>query len=143
MSESKVKKINHIALAVNSLSEAENLYVNVLGFEVKHREVIEDQGVKTSMLLSRQGETSIELLEPLDGSSPISEFLLKRGEGIHHICFEVENIENYLEHMKLLDIELIDESPRIGAYGATVAFIHPKSMNGVLVELAEIPKEKT
>ena len=101
MSESKVRKINHIALAVNSLSEAENLYVNVLGFEVEHREVIEDQGVKTSMLLSRQGETSIELLEPLDGSSPISEFLLKRGEGIHHICFEVENIENYLEHMKL------------------------------------------
>jgi len=142
MSESKIKKINHIALAVNSLSEAENLYVNVLGFEVKHREVIEDQGVKTSMLLSRQGETSIELLEPLDGSSPISEFLLKRGEGIHHICLEVENIENYLKHMKQLDIELIDESPRIGAYGAKVAFIHPKSMNGVLVELAEIPKEK-
>ena len=140
MSALKSKKINHIAFAVNSLSEAEDLYINTLGLKVKHREVIEDQGVKTSMLVSAQGETSIELLEPLDDDSPISKFLQKRGEGIHHICFEVENIEDYLEHIKRLDIELIDMSPRIGAYGAKVAFIHPKSMNGVLVELAQFPK---
>jgi methylmalonyl-CoA epimerase len=140
MSFEKSKKINHIALAVHSLSQAENIYISTLGLKVKHREVIVDQGVKTSMLVPVGGETSIELLEPLDDSSPISKFLQTRGEGIHHICFEVDNIEKCLDSLKISDIELIDESPRTGAYGAKVAFIHPKSMNGVLVELAEFPK---
>ncbi len=143
MSFEQVKNINHIALAVTNLSEAENLYVKALGLEVKHREVIEDQGVSTSMLKSAEGQASIELLEPLDDNSPISKFLDKRGEGIHHICFEVNNIEKSLKHLKELDLELIDESPRVGAYGARVAFVHPKSMNGVLIELAEFSKENS
>ncbi|NIP38493.1 MAG: methylmalonyl-CoA epimerase [Candidatus Dadabacteria bacterium] len=142
MPHEKAKDINHIALAVRSLSEAENLYVNALGLTVRHREVIEDQGVNTSMLKSAEGQTSIELLEPLDDNSPISKFLDKRGEGIHHICFEVSDIEQSLKHLKELNLQLIDESPRIGAYGARVAFVHPKSMNGVLVELAEFSEEK-
>lgn len=136
----KAKEINHIALAVQNLTEVEDLYVNVLGFSIKHREIVKDQGVSTSMLISDIGKTSIELLEPLDSNSPISKFLDKHGEGIHHICVEVDNIEAALEHIKNLNIELIDEFPRIGAYGARVAFIHPKSMNGVLIELAEFPK---
>lgn len=143
MSTNKTRKLNHIALAVNSLHQGEKLYEKILGLEVKHREIIENQGVSTSMLVSKEGDTSIELLEPLDESSPIFKFLQKHGEGIHHICFEVENIENSLEHLKKLDIELIDERPRIGACGAKVAFVHPKSINGVLIELAEFPREET
>jgi methylmalonyl-CoA epimerase len=142
MSFENSKKINHVAVAVSSISQAEDLYVNALGLKVKHREVVEDQGVKTSMLLSEQGNTSIELLEPLDDNSPISKFLEKRGEGIHHICLEVGNIEDCLEHLRELDIELIDKSPRIGVNGAKVAFVHPKSMHGVLIELAEFREEE-
>lgn len=133
----KAKDVNHIAIAVHNLSEVENLYIKALGFSVKHREIVEDQGVSTSMLKSAYGHTSIELLEPLDENSPISKFLEKRGEGIHHICIEVDDIGAALEHLRDLNVELIDEAPRIGAYGARVAFIHPKSMNGVLIELAE------
>ena len=141
MAVEKAKSINHIALAVRNLAGAEDLYVKTLGLEVKHREVVKDQGVSTSMLKSVEGQTAIELLEPLDDNSPISKFLDKRGEGIHHICIEVDDIEAALEHIKEQDIELIDQSPRVGAYGAMVAFIHPKSMNGVLIELAQFPRD--
>lgn len=140
MTDMNTKEVNHIAFAVNDLSAVEELYVKILGLEVKHREVIEDQGVNTAMLKPSAGGAAIELLQPLDENSPIFKFLEKRGEGIHHICFEVENIENSLQHLKDMNLELIDESPRIGAYGAKVAFIHPKAMNGVLIELAEFPK---
>lgn len=140
MTDMNTKEVNHIAFAVNDLSAVEELYVKMLGLEVKHREVIEDQGVNTAMLKPSAGGAAIELLQPLDENSPIFKFLEKRGEGIHHICFEVENIENSLQHLKDMNLELIDESPRIGAYGAKVAFIHPKAMNGVLIELAEFPK---
>ena len=81
-------------------------------------------------------------MEPLHEDSPITKFLEKRGEGIHHICFQVENIESELEKLKNIGIRLIDQKPRIGAYNSKVAFIHPKSANGVLVELAELQKEK-
>lgn len=134
------KKLYHVAIAVKNLEEVEKLYETALGLTVEHREIIEEQGVKTSMMVPENGGTAIELLEPLGENSPISKFLEKRGEGIHHVCFIVDDIEAALERLRSEGIELIDNEPRIGAYNAKVAFIHPKAMNGVLIELAEMPK---
>jgi len=92
------------------------------------------------MMVPENGGTAIELLEPLGENSPISKFLEKRGEGIHHVCFIVDDIEAAIERLRSEGIDLIDNEPRIGAYNAKVAFIHPKAMNGVLIELAEMPK---
>lgn len=134
------KKLYHVAIAVRNLEEVEKLYETALGLTVEHREIIEEQGVKTSMMVPENGGTAIELLEPLGENSPISKFLEKRGEGIHHVCFIVDDIEAALERLRSEGIDLIDNEPRIGAYNAKVAFIHPKAMNGVLIELAEMPK---
>ncbi len=135
-----LENLYHVAIAVNNLEEVEKIYETALGLKVEHREVVEDQGVKTSMLVPQKGGTAIELLEPLSEDSPVSKFLQKRGEGIHHICFMVDDIEAALERLKGQGVRLIDETPRLGAYNTKVAFIHPKAMNGVLVELAELLK---
>lgn len=140
MSEQSVGKLYHVAIAVENLDEAEKLYQTALGLNVTHREVIEEQGVKASMLEPHDGGTAIELLEPLDENSPIAKFLDKRGEGIHHICFWVDDLEASLNRLKEEGVRLIDESPRKGAHYTKVAFVHPKALNGVLIELAE--KEK-
>lgn len=130
--------IYHIAIAVKDISSSEKLYQDLLGLEVTHRETVEDQGVNTVMLQPGSGGgTAIELLEPLNEDSPVSRFLEKRGEGIHHVCFFVQDLESTLSSLKEKGVRLIDEQPRIGAYNARVAFVHPKSFNGVLVELAE------
>lgn len=142
MKNGKTESLYHVAIAVKNLEEVEKLYKTALGLKVTHRETIEEQGVKSSMLEAEHGGTAIELLEPLDDNSPISKFLDKRGEGIHHICFIVDDIESTLKELKSQGVQLIDESPRQGAYGAKVAFIHPKALNGVLIELAEMPKNK-
>lgn len=135
-----LENLYHVAVAVRNIDEVEKVYETALGLKVGHREVVEDEGVKTSMLLPEKGGTAVELLEPLSDESPISKFLEKRGEGIHHICFLVDDIEAALERLKKEGVRLIDESPRPGAYHSRVAFIHPKAMNGVLIELAEIDK---
>ena len=140
MSKGVLENLYHVAIAVRNLDEAERLYEKALGLKVAHREVVEDQGVRTSMLVPEKGGTAVELLEPLDGESPISKFLEKRGEGIHHICFLVDDIEAALERLKKDGVKLIDEKPRPGSYHSRVAFIHPKAMNGVLIELAELSK---
>lgn len=140
MSEQSVGKLYHVAIAVENIDEAEKLYQTALGLNVTHREVVEEQGVKASMLEPKDGGTAIELLEPLDENSPISKFLDKRGEGIHHICFWVDDLEASLNRLKEAGVRLIDESPRKGAHYTKVAFVHPKALNGVLIELAE--KEK-
>ncbi|MCZ6469351.1 MAG: methylmalonyl-CoA epimerase [Candidatus Dadabacteria bacterium] len=140
MEKGILENLYHVAIAVRDLSAVEEVYKTALGLRVEHREVVEDQGVKTSMLVPENGGTAIELLEPMDENSPISKFLDKRGEGIHHICFKVDDIEAVLERLKKQGVRLIDESPRPGAYNSRVAFIHPKAMNGVLVELAEVNK---
>ena len=140
MKSGKTESLYHVAIAVRNIAEVEKLYQTALGLKVTHREVVEDQGVRSSMLEPEDGGTPIELIEPLSDSSPISKFLEKRGEGIHHICFTVDNIELALKRLKEEGVQLIDESPRPGAYGARVAFIHPKAMNGVLIELAEMPQ---
>jgi methylmalonyl-CoA/ethylmalonyl-CoA epimerase len=138
MKKGILENLYHVAIAVKDLSAVEKIYETALGLKVEHREVIEDQGVNTSMLVPKDGGTAIELLEPLDENSPISKFLDKRGEGIHHICFKVDDIEAVLERLKKQGVRLIDETPRPGAYNSRVAFIHPKAVNGVLVELAEV-----
>ncbi len=141
MGKGILENLFHVAVAVRNIDEVEKLFETALGLRVEHREVVEDQGVRTSMLVPEKGGTAIELLEPLSGESPISKFLDKRGEGIHHICFLVDDIEAALERLKKEGVKLIDEAPRPGSYRSRVAFIHPKAMNGVLIELAEIDKD--
>lgn len=129
--------LHHVAVAVRDIAAAEELYSGLLGLRVAHREVVADQGVRTSMLLPPGGEgAAVELLEPLDENSPVSKFLEKRGEGIHHVCFLTDDVEASLRRLEKKGAKLIDEHPRPGSCGTEVAFIHPRSMNGVLVELA-------
>ena len=131
----------HIAIAVKNLDSAEKIFKDIIGLKITHREEIEEQGVRVTMLQSESDKgTAIELLEALGKNSPITKFLNERGEGIHHICFYVDDLKTKLNELKNMGIKLVDEKPRIGAYGTKVAFIHPSSMNGVLVELAEKPK---
>lgn len=129
-------KINHLGIATKGIDEALKFWENALGLENVHTETVEDQKVRVAMLPI--GESRIELLEPTSGDSPISKFLEKRGGGIHHIAVEVDNIEASLERLKNNGARLIDESPRIGAEGCLVAFVHPSSTNGVLLELVQI-----
>ena len=141
MANGVLENLYHVAIAVNNLSEVEKIYETALGLKVEHREIVEDQKVSTSMLVPKDGGTAIELLEPTSEDSPISKFLEKRGEGIHHICYKVDDLESVLARLKEQGIRLIDETPRPGAYNSKVAFIHPKAMNGVLIELAELNKD--
>jgi len=129
-----IKKIDHIGVAVKNLEEAIELYKK-LGFEVKGIEEIEDQKVRVAML--PVGESKIELIEATSEDSAVAKFIEKRGEGIHHIAINVENIEKALENAKNNGLQLIDEKPRIGAGGKKIAFVHPKSTKGVLLEFVE------
>ncbi len=142
MSNGRIQSLYHIAIAVRDIEEKEKLYEQCLGLRVTHREVVEEQGVRATMLEPEGGGTAIELLEPLGEDSPISKFLAKRGEGIHHICFWVDDIEAALDKVKEKGLAVIDETPRKGAHYTRVAFIHPRSTGGVLIELAEAEKEK-
>lgn len=128
-------KINHLGIATKGIDEALKFWENALGLENVHTEVVEDQKVRVAMLPI--GESRIELLEPTSEDSPISKFIEKRGGGIHHIAVEVEDIEAALAKLKQEGARLIDESPRIGAEGCLVAFVHPSSANGVLLELVQ------
>lgn len=128
-------KINHLGIATKGIEEALKFWENALGLENVHSETVEDQKVRVAMLPI--GETRIELLEPTSEDSPISKFLEKRGGGIHHIAVEVEDIEAALLKLKSEGARLIDEHPRIGAEGCLVAFVHPSSASGVLLELVQ------
>ena len=130
-----VSKIDHIGIAVKNLDEAVRFYEEVLGIECVSTEVVEEQKVKVAFLPI--GDTEIELLESTEEGGPIDRFIEKRGEGVQHIAYKVDNIEESLEKMKDLGMRLIDEKPRYGAGGAKIAFLHPKSTYGVLVELCE------
>lgn len=129
-----LKKINHIGVAVKSIEEALPFY-KAMGAEVNHIEVVESQKVKTAFI--KIGETNIELLEATSPESPIAKYLEKNREGMHHICYEVEDIHGALEALKKDGIKLIDETPKVGAHNMLVAFVHPKGNNGVLTELAQ------
>jgi methylmalonyl-CoA/ethylmalonyl-CoA epimerase len=128
-------KINHLGIATKGINEALKFWVDALGLENVHTEVVEDQKVRVAMLPI--GESRIELLEPTGDDSPISRFLERRGGGIHHIAVVVEDIHASLEKLKKNGIRLIDEEARTGAEGCLVAFIHPSSTGGVLVELVQ------
>ncbi len=128
-------KIDHLGIATKSIDEALKFWQDSLGLENVHTEIVEEQKVRVAMLPI--GECKIELLEPTSEDSPISKFLEKRGGGIHHIAIEVEDIEVSLAKMKENGAKLIDETPRIGAEGCLIAFVHPQSTNGVLLELTQ------
>jgi methylmalonyl-CoA/ethylmalonyl-CoA epimerase len=128
-------KIDHIGIATRQLKESTALWEDVLGLKVDSTEEVGEQGVRIAMLPI--GETHIELLEPLTPESPVGKFLDKRGPGIHHIAIRVEDIRAALGQLKQKGARLIDETPRIGAGGCLVAFIHPSSTNGVLLELVQ------
>ena len=128
-------KINHLGIATKGIDEALKFWENALGLENVHTEVVADQKVRVAMLPI--GESRIELLEATAEDSPIAKFLEKRGGGIHHIAVEVADIEAALAKLKAEGMRLIDEKPRIGAEGCLVAFVHPSSANGVLLELIQ------
>ena len=126
-------RLDHIGIAVRSLASAK-IYED-LGLTIDHVETVETQRVKTAFLSA--GDSTLELLEPTSPDSPIAKFIEKRGEGIHHICLRVENIEAHLERLKAQGYRLINEAPVPGAHGCRVAFLHPSAGNGVLFELSE------
>jgi methylmalonyl-CoA/ethylmalonyl-CoA epimerase len=129
-------KLHHVGIAVRNLEEALVAY-RALGLEPAGREEVPGQGVKLAFLPA--GETRLELLEPLREDSAVGRFLESRGEGLHHICLEVDDIEAALARARAAGIRLVDEKPREGAHGARIAFLHPRSLHGVLVELWQAP----
>ena len=131
----KLSHIEHIGIAVNSLEESIPYYENVLGLECYAIEEVEDQSVKTAFF--QVGDTKIELLESTDPEGPIGKFIEKRGQGIHHIAFAVNEIDQALKEAEVKGVWLIDKEPRRGAEGLDIAFLHPKSTFGVLTELCE------
>ena len=128
-------KVDHIGIATRQLDDALALWQDALGLEVDSKEEVTEQGVRIAML--EIGETHIELLEPLSPESPVGKFLEKRGPGIHHIAVRVTDIRATLAQLKQKGTRLIDENPRVGAGGCLVAFVHPSSANGVLLELVQ------
>ncbi len=130
-----MEKIEHIGIAVKNIMDANEIYKALLGVEPYKSEEVESEGVKTSFF--KCGESKIELLEATNPESPIAKFIEKRGEGIHHIAFSVKNIEMEMERLKKEGFVLLNETPKKGADNKLVAFLHPKSTNGVLVELCQ------
>jgi len=128
-------KVDHIGIATREIEEALLVWRDALGLSVDSTDEVAEQGVRVAML--PLGETHIELLEPLSDDSPVGKFLQKRGPGIHHIAISVQNIRTALSELKAKGARLIDETPRVGANGCLVAFIHPSATNGVLLELVE------
>ncbi|MBL4954040.1 methylmalonyl-CoA epimerase [Neobacillus sp. OS1-32] len=130
-----IKKVDHIGIAVKSLEAVLPFYTEVLGIPLLRVEEVESQKVKVAFM--QAGETKLELLEPMSPESTIAKFIEKRGEGIHHVALGVESIEKRIAELKEKGIRMIDDSPRPGAGGADIAFMHPKSASGVLFELCE------
>jgi methylmalonyl-CoA/ethylmalonyl-CoA epimerase len=135
-----IKKVDHIGIAVKSLEAALPFYTDVLGLPLLRIEEVDSQKVKVAFI--QAGETKLELLEPVSSESAVAKFIEKRGEGIHHVALGVESIEARISEMKEKGIRMIDEEPRPGAGGAQIAFMHPKSASGVLVELCEKKEKK-
>jgi methylmalonyl-CoA epimerase len=134
-----LKKINHIAVAVNNVEEAAKFYEQVLGLKLTGVEVVTAQ--KTKVGFFKIGESNIELVQPAEPDSPLVKFLETKGQGIHHICFEVEDVEAEVKAYLEKGATMVDQKPRPGAHHTKVAFIHPKSSSGVLIELCELPKK--
>ena len=131
----QIQKIDHIGIAVSNLDEALKDYTEKLGLSCEHIEEVAEQKVRVGFL--PVGESNLELVESTDPEGPIGRFIAKRGEGIHHIAVAVKDFEAMLVELKEKGIRLIDEKPRAGAHGAKVAFVHPKSTHGILLELVQ------
>ncbi len=132
-----IARIDHIGIAVSSIRDALGFFEEALGIRLERVE--SEEGGRTQVAFLPVGSSDIELVEPQDADSGLAKFLAKRGEGVHHICFEVDDIEGALEKLKAHGAQLIDETPRQNAQGQRYAFIHPKSAHGVLIELYERP----
>ena len=130
-----MKSIAHIAIAVKDLKESKALFGRLLGIPPSHEEHIPQQGVKTTMF--QVGETAVELLEGTNPDSTVSKFIRKKGEGIHHISFDVENVAREMDRLRKAGFKFVDDQPGPGADGTLVAFLHPRTTNGVLIEISE------
>jgi methylmalonyl-CoA/ethylmalonyl-CoA epimerase len=134
-----IKRISGVAIATESIAVMAEFYKSI-GLEVQSVETLKDQKIKVAVM--KMGETTINLIEPTDESSPLARFLEEKGEGIHHITLQVDDITGQLEYLKELNVALIDEKPRIGTHGSLVAFIGPESTGGVLIELCQVGSEE-
>jgi methylmalonyl-CoA/ethylmalonyl-CoA epimerase len=132
-----LNRIYHLGYAVEDIEAASRFYSENFGVEPCETEVVEEQGVVATMF--RVGESMIELVQPTRPDSPVGRFLARRGEGVHHVAYQVEDLEAALRELKRNGVEIIDEKPRAGVGGTRVAFVHPKSAFGVLTELVELP----
>ncbi len=130
-----IRKINHIAIVVPDIDAALGFWRDALGLEPSHVEEVPEQEARVAFLPT--GKSAVELVEPTTEASGLARYMAKRGPGLHHICFEVEDIRETLARLKEKGVQLINEEPTVGAGGKRIAFIHPKSTNGVLVELVE------
>lgn len=128
-------KIDHLGIAVRSISDSLEFYRGALGLELAGSETVEDQGVKVALL--PVGESRIELLEPFSEETPVGRFIARRGEGLHHICYEVDDLASKIYDLRSRGVRLLEGYPRRGVEGKLVAFLHPASAHGVLVELVE------
>jgi methylmalonyl-CoA/ethylmalonyl-CoA epimerase len=131
-------RVDHIGVAVDDLDAAIALHEEAYGMAVAHREVVEEQGVEAVLL--DVGENHVELLRPLDGETPVGRFLSKRGPGLHHVAYQVTDVQATLDTLRDRGLRLIDEAPRTGIRGSRVAFLHPDSSGGVLTEIVQPPK---
>lgn len=131
----KILKIDHLGIAVNSINDGQNFWSDILGLEFEGAETVAEQKVKTAFF--PVGESEVELLESTAPDGPVAKFIDKKGQGFQHVAFRVANIDEALEELKAKDVQLIDQTPRIGAGGARIAFLHPKATGGILVELCE------
>ncbi|EFK09017.1 methylmalonyl-CoA epimerase [delta proteobacterium NaphS2] len=131
----KVKHIDHIGIAVNSIEQAGKFYTDVLGLNIQEIETVVEQKVNVAFIPITDSE--VELLESVEPDGPVAKYIKSRGEGVQHIAFRVDDINQCLEELKAKGVRLIDQVPRDGAGGAKIAFIHPKETNGVLVEICE------
>ncbi len=133
-----ITRIDHIGIAVQNISDALKFFQDALGMKLDHQD--SEEGGRTKVAFMPLANTEVELVQPNDTESGLAKFLAKRGEGVHHICFEVDNIEEALTRLTVHGAQLIDETPRTNARGQKYAFVHPKSAHGVLVELYEKAK---
>jgi methylmalonyl-CoA/ethylmalonyl-CoA epimerase len=135
-----LKRIYHLGYAVEDIEATTRFYRRCFGVEPGEPEVVEEQGIVATMF--RVGESMIELVQPIRPDSPVGKFLERRGEGVHHVAYEVEDLHAALTELKNNGVEVIDEEPRMGVGGTRMAFVHPKSAFGVLTELVELPRQR-
>ena len=134
-----LNRICHLGYAVEDIEAASRFYRRNFGVEPGEPEVVEEQGIVATMF--RVGESMIELVQPIRPDSPVGKFLERRGEGVHHVAYEVEDLHAALTDLRNNGVEVIDEEPRMGVGGTRMAFVHPKSAFGVLTELVELPRQ--